>query len=625
MYMKVIRITLSIILALAIAACSEHEPNHGASDLVPAQLANATITPTTPNSSTPPLQGGGARSRAEGAREVAEGRRGLLSPLPRQAGYSPLAGGELNGSVKTQFAPDDIITLHYHHGALAKTTDFFLTDNNVWNPTNPDEGDLYINAQPTGITATYLADEEPDVNNGITTYPDKLQATALPLQGGSTPQGGGGIDLTTTPATITLVFGHTQALLQLGTIEAASEPGSLALKANEPIRAELDNNTTVALTGTPACAIIPPTASVEAIHFTLANGMQYTALPLQGGSTGAAGEGGAGEGGKRLTINITLTGQTATIDPTTSDDITPWGEPETGRPLPEGYDRAIYNEEDLIAFRDAVNADRTGTGASKAKVYQMADIILTGEAWTEAIGNASTGRPFTGTYNGGGFSISGLKVTVDDFVGLFGTTNGATLTGIHLRGVEVSGSFAGALVGDAQGATTISLCSATGRVTATSMASGLVGGLNANCLVLRSRATCTVRGTGTYVIASGLVGVNEGTILGCMAGGSVSGDGLLGGVAGFNALGKIYHSYSIIDTGDASTCVAGTGDNAYSSYGVGQVFDANGALTDITAGNPPGPIVSAGNHQIGDITYVGTKIWTTDDYPTLKYSYEGEK
>lgn len=230
----------------------------------------------------------------------------------------------------------------------------------------------------------------------------------------------------------------------------------------------------------------------------------------------------------------------------------------------------------------------------------MADITLT-EAWTQPI---ARGSYFTGEYNGNGYTISGLNMNTSGDAALFHTVNGATLTGIHLRDVEITGNYAAALAVFAQNNTTISLCSATGNVTGIYSTGGLVGILDGSTL-LRSRATCNVTG---HSNAGGLVGYNDSsTILGCMAGGSVTNTATnKGGLVGYN-YGAIYHSY----TTTPNINLVGNNNNGT----IESCYDTNAVA--------PGPLVRSGEHEAAGKTYKGTDIWTSGDYPTLRYTYEG--
>jgi len=586
---SIIPITLLALLALATSCDTPEAGEPGSIDtttllagtITNVTITNATTTRTKPGTSTLP-------TRATGT-----------------DGY--------DGPVKKAFVTDDIIAITYYNGKKLMTT-----TSEALEPSSPaseitwlTSTDLYINADTARIVATYAADVEPVTNNGITTYPDKLQAVAT---------AGDGINYTTDPATITLTFRHTQTLLVMGTVSEAGTGAPLEINTSQPVDIEITEaggDTKTIRTGeapepgSPAelAVIAPPGATINTVTFTLANGMQFTAHPVGAGLVSAL------ESGTRHPINITVSGQTATITPPAEGEITPWGTEKTAYPVPEGYDRAIYTEDDLVAFHDAVNKGES----LDAKVIQMADITLTGK-WNVPI---AFGTKFTGTYNGNGYTISGLKMNRTNVnVALFDIVDGATLTNIHLRDVELTGVNAAALAISAKNNSIISLCSATGNVTAAISAGGLVLDFLDGTL-LRSRATCTIIANGsTSSYAGGLVGRNGGTILGCMAGGSVAGTALnKGGLVGHNYKGAIYHSYTT--TPNIDLVGFNEGGTIASCYDTATVYDAAGTPSDISATNTPGDLVRDDKHEVAGKEYYGTDIWTSGDYPTLRYTYEG--
>ena len=176
---------------------------------------------------------------------------------------------------------------------------------------------------------------------------------------------------------------------------------------------------------------------------------------------------------------------------------------------------------------------------------QTADLDMSNYApWTQGIGSAAL--PFTGTYDGNGFSIDNLTITSSgNAVGLFGVTTGATLKDISLSDLQVTGDrqvgglvglldggtvenaqvnatvtglrtnngfncSVGGLVGqiDDSVATTISGAWASGSVTATQFgrgAGGLVGSTTTSQLTVGdSYSTAQVSG---YNYVGGLIGV----------------------------------------------------------------------------------------------------------------------
>jgi hypothetical protein len=98
-------------------------------------------------------------------------------------------------------------------------------------------------------------------------------------------------------------------------------------------------------------------------------------------------------------------------------------------------DLILYTTDDLIAFRDAVNAGDTFAN----KIVRLGnDIDLTGAAWDTRIGNGGTYgnyRQFSGTFDGDGYSI-----TVNGY-GLFQRVSGAVIKNLTIDGaITLSGA-----------------------------------------------------------------------------------------------------------------------------------------------------------------------------------------
>ena len=116
----------------------------------------------------------------------------------------------------------------------------------------------------------------------------------------------------------------------------------------------------------------------------------------------------------------------------------------------------ITSAEDLKTFAAMVNG---GTGFSGDTIVLDKSIELTEKPWTP-IGNAET-KLFKGTFDGNGYTITGLKITSGSYIGLFGYVGeGATIKNVNLVGASVSGeSRVGALIGRIVGDATVSNCS----------------------------------------------------------------------------------------------------------------------------------------------------------------------
>ena len=155
----------------------------------------------------------------------------------------------------------------------------------------------------------------------------------------------------------------------------------------------------------------------------------------------------------------------------------------------------------------------------------------------------SSSMPFTGTFNGSGFEISGLTINRDgdDHVGLFGFTGNAQINNTGLVNVNIIGEdIVGGLAGTNNGQ--INNSYVTGNVSGEEMIGGLVG-LN-NGQTTSSHSNAFVYGDDEHV--GGLVGVNEsnGEIRGSFALGNVEGDDDgVGGLVGTNN-GEISNSYA---------------------------------------------------------------------------------
>ncbi|MDD3569461.1 MAG: GLUG motif-containing protein, partial [Bacteroidales bacterium] len=113
---------------------------------------------------------------------------------------------------------------------------------------------------------------------------------------------------------------------------------------------------------------------------------------------------------------------------------------------------------------------------------QTADIDAAETAsWNEGEGWVPIGidlnNDFTGTYNGGDFTISNLTINrpTGNYQGLFGSAENATIKNIRLVNVNIVGaSSTGAIVGQTQDSY-VEKCLSTGTVTGTTYVGGLIG------------------------------------------------------------------------------------------------------------------------------------------------------
>lgn len=210
----------------------------------------------------------------------------------------------------------------------------------------------------------------------------------------------------------------------------------------------------------------------------------------------------------------------------------------------------ISTEESLRAFAAAVKAD-DGNGTynlSGVSFYLAGDIALTG-TWTP-VGNAALypGDFFAGTFDGCGHTISGLNVQGQ---GLFAAINQATIRNLNVSGtVSSTVNYVGGIVGKVQ-AGTIENCSFSGSVSSSkskAYVGGIAGGLySANVTISGCANTADV--TGGY--AGGILGFwkKAATIQNCYNTGSITGSDKAGGIVGQLSSGTIENCYSIGDIG----------------------------------------------------------------------------
>ena len=225
----------------------------------------------------------------------------------------------------------------------------------------------------------------------------------------------------------------------------------------------------------------------------------------------------------------------------------------------------ISNADELRLFASMVNGGQTNISAKLT-----ADIELnntTGwENWSESNAPANSWtpigsyeKPFTGTLDGDGHSVSGIYINSGtDYQGLVGVLgSGGALQNLGVKASYIKGSnFVGGVCGmNMMG--TVTNCNNTGSVTGNNLVGGVCGwntGTVTNCYntgsvegysnvgglcgwnddtVTNCYNTANVTGTGDYV--GGLCGGNAfGTVTNCYNTGSVEGNGNVGGVCGYN-------------------------------------------------------------------------------------------
>ncbi len=217
-----------------------------------------------------------------------------------------------------------------------------------------------------------------------------------------------------------------------------------------------------------------------------------------------------------------------------------------------------------------------------------ANLNLNDKDWTP-IGIYGNERYFKGTFDGGGFTISGLYINNSDayiYVGLFGYVYGATIKNLSVAGSVTSSeadTYVGGVVGRDSEGSTITNCYSSVNVTGSSGSFACIGGVLGD-------------GTDTF-------------ITNCYSSGSVTGGenakvgGILGYIASSTTYPRITNCYSSgsITGGDSANVggIVGHGEDAYitncyssGSISVNSGSDFGGILGAAPSGSGSEPTIT---------------------------------
>ena len=314
---------------------------------------------------------------------------------------------------------------------------------------------------------------------------------------------------------------------------------------------------------------------------------------------------------------------------------------------------------DLFWFAGLVNGTLENVEQdTAASAVLTADIDLSGETWTP-IGSEST--PYTGTFDGQGYTISGMTIeNAESYSGLFGNVTGTvknfTVTGsITITGDETVAKVGGAVgsLGTASAGGTVSGVISGVDITVSAgndHIGGVVGSMPENSSPTVENCIYTGKITVTVAAGSvaGIVGyIRTGTIQNCANQGSISvdvdGTGSVGGILGYCNNGGIY-IHNCYNTGAISAdgtdnvgAIVGqnkgtqaTVSNCY--YLTGSANQGQGQLTTDAAGTV---VKTADEFASGEVTYLlngsssDSPVWyqnldngqDKDTYPVLDGSH----
>ena len=218
----------------------------------------------------------------------------------------------------------------------------------------------------------------------------------------------------------------------------------------------------------------------------------------------------------------------------------------------------VYNADGLMNIAELVNGGKTDINITLDK-----NIDLTGKVWTPI--GTDYDNSYTGTFDGGGHTITGLTFTTnDEYAGLFGWLNRAgTVKNVVMEGVQITsnqiyGGSIGGVVGSSWG--TIENCSVSGSVSGTVYVGGVVG-VQIGGSITGCSSSATVKGT---VDVGGVAGQtnSSATLTACYATGNVTieinpAKNIAGGsLVGMNAGSSLLACYA---TGNVTSTGSSTG------------------------------------------------------------------
>ncbi|MEQ3320944.1 fimbrillin family protein [Bacteroides xylanisolvens] len=267
----------------------------------------------------------------------------------------------------------------------------------------------------------------------------------------------------------------------------------------------------------------------------------------------------------KYTVKVNTTGLTLE-GCTISDWADGGGESGEAKDLGYIYDSntntyTVYNADGLMNVAELVNGGKTDINITLDK-----NIDLTGKSWTPI--GTDYDNSYTGTFDGGGHTITGLTFTTnDEYAGLFGYLGNfgaaGTVKNVVMEGIQItcnhSLGYAGGVAGFSRGI--IENCSVSGSVSGTVSVGGVVGAQRDRSITGCS-SSATVKGT---LDVGGVAGQTRfgATLTACYATGNViieidrtqniSG----GGLVGFNDGISLLACYA---TGNVTSTGSGTGN-----------------------------------------------------------------
>lgn len=300
----------------------------------------------------------------------------------------------------------------------------------------------------------------------------------------------------------------------------------------------------------------------------------------------------------------------------------------------------ILGSAEALAFAaNAVNnetAPETGKTPYAQGVYRLSADIALGDTRI-AIGSAE--RPFTGTLDGAGFSITGYAASETAEIGLFRYLSGASVrnlkidASIELETSSVKAVYAGVLAAYAQNSTFTNV-TVTGSVALTSKASALesgylggVAGYADNCRISYATVSAPLSFSRPDAYAGGVAGyMKKGIIIAADARAAVTAP-VAGGVAGYAAdkaaILTSVSSAKVTGTSNAGGIVGKlTASAAYKTLFTGSAAAAKAGKTVSEAGGDTVTCYAAAAATTAGTAYVGETTAETLSADALQWRAE---
>jgi urease accessory protein UreF len=259
-----------------------------------------------------------------------------------------------------------------------------------------------------------------------------------------------------------------------------------------------------------------------------------------------------------------------------------------------------------------------------ANAQYVADSYILGQSISLSGGTTMIGssvNPFSGTFNGQGYSLTGVSLTGSaNYVGLFSYVTGGTILNLGVSASSVSAaaySYVGTLIGYASG--TVNLSNVSVALSGTVSGSQYVGGVAGQLAVSAASSIdgCTVTGSGTVSASSSYVGGFAGYFTAGVLNATTSAvnvsssynnaSAYVGGLLGFNSSGTVAGCYTT--TGTVSATATNAGDiGGLVGHNTGTIGGQSYSAETVTA---PGSSSSAVGGLVGNNVGTLAQVYST--------------